>query len=225
MTSAIVCCGFPRKPACTEICGLSVISPWNRLSGGCGLVFQKYVELSGRPCNRLWESSEQSFGFHRLSSQLNRFQESSKQSFRVGKLSSQWNRLRKSSERSFRVCRLLSQRNHLWSPQNGLWESAHYQVREIVLWKFCNPPIVHRRLHKPCVNRCAVSFEHTAATLLQNVLQVRTEVPQIPSNYSANNLQWFCGRFMDFHKLPCGNWRETYAANLHNSITKLWHVL
>ena len=59
------------------------------------------------------------------------------------------------------------------SPWNGLWESAHYQVHEIVLWEFCNIPTVHRGLRTPCINRCAISLERSAATLLWNI-QVRT---------------------------------------------------
>ena len=97
-------------------------------------------------------------------------------------------------------------------------------VSEIVLWN-----------HKSCVNRCAISFEPSTATLQRIIPQVRTEVLRIPSNVSTYSLRWFCGRFTEVRKLPhrsswnsaklpCGISRKTYAANPQNSVTNLWHV-
>ena len=87
-------------------------------------------------------------------------------------------------------------------------------VSEIVLWN-----------RKSCINRCAISFERSAATLQRIIAQKRTESSWIPSNVSAYSLWWFCGRFTEVRKLLCGISWKTYAANPWNSITNLWHVL
>ena len=72
-----------------------------------------------------------------------------------------------------------------------------------------------------CVNRRAISFERSVAILQRIIPQVRTEVPQIPSDVSAYSLRLFRGRFMEVCTLPHGSSRKTYAANLRNSIANL----
>ena len=75
------------------------------------------------------------------------------------------------------------------SPPNDLWETAGYRLRAIslgVLKSLCD----------------------LLRAFCGNPPQVRMEVPWIPSNVSAYNLQWFRGWFTEVCKLPRRNLRK-----------------
>ena len=63
-----------------------------------------------------------------------------------------------------------------------LWESFERSLGD------CRFSSKRNRLRESS-NRCAISFERSAATLQRNIQQVCTEVPWIPSNVSADNLR------------------------------------
>ena len=86
-----------------------------------------------------------------------------------------WDRRFESSKLSLGVLRTIlgSLRNHPLQTSLLSWLTATHSPQGLC---------------KSCINRCAISFERSTATLQRNILQVRTEVPRIPSNVTTYNL-------------------------------------